>query len=223
MHGEEVVVTASRAETSLVNAPATMTVVTSEQIANSPAQNFGDLLRNVPGLNVIQMSARDINIDEPPGHVARLSNSQLALLDGRSIYLDFFGLMLWDFVPTNPEDIKQIEVVRGPASAVWGANALTGVINIITKSPRECRGHDAHPHRRHLQAATPDRRRATDAGTLVRGRTSATRARPTTPGPTGCPPATSTPTPTRGRSGSCRGTSRATPAPRSAIRWTRPS
>ena len=69
-----------------------------------------------------------------------LSNSQLALLDGRSIYLDFFGLILWDFVPTNPEEIKQIEVVRGPASAVWGANALTGVVNIITKTPREAAG-----------------------------------------------------------------------------------
>ncbi len=64
------------------------------------------------------------------------------LLDGRSIYLDFFGIVLWDFLPTNLTDIKQIEVIRGPASAVWGANALTGVVNIITKSPREAPGDD---------------------------------------------------------------------------------
>ncbi len=134
--GEEVVVTASKAESSLVNAPATMSVVSSETIETSPAQNYGDLLRNVPGLNVIQMSARDINLTSRQG-TSTLSNSQLALLDGRSIYLDFFGLILWDFVPSNPSDIKQIEVVRGPASAVWGANALTGVVNIITKTPRE--------------------------------------------------------------------------------------
>ena len=139
VHGEEVVVTATRAETSLVNAPATMTVIGNDVIETSPAQNFGDLLRGVPGLNVIQMSARDVNMTSRQG-TSTLSNSQLAILDGRSIYLDFFGLILWDFVPTNPEEIKQIEVVRGPASAVWGANALTGVINIITKTPREGAG-----------------------------------------------------------------------------------
>ena len=62
-------------------------------------------------------------------------------MDGRSVYLDFFGLVLWDFVPTATSgDIKQIEVVRGPASVVWGANALTGVVNVITKSPREHEG-----------------------------------------------------------------------------------
>ena len=133
---EVVVVTASKTETTLVNAPATLSVVTEQQILTSPAQNYGDLLRSVPGLNVIQLSARDVQMTSRQS-TNTLVNSQLALLDGRSIYLDFFGLVLWDFVPTNPSDIKQIEVVRGPASAVWGANALTGVINIITKSPRE--------------------------------------------------------------------------------------
>jgi outer membrane receptor protein involved in Fe transport len=139
LRGEEIVVSASRTETALVNAPATMSVITTETIARSPAQNFGDLLRTVPGANVIQMSARDINITTRQG-TSTLANSQLALLDGRSIYLDFFGLVLWDWVPATASDIKQIEVVRGPASAVWGANALTGVINIITKTPREAVG-----------------------------------------------------------------------------------
>ncbi len=91
---------------------------------------------SVPGVNVIQMSARDINLTSRQS-TSTLSNSQLALLDGRSIYLDFFGLILWDLVPSGTNEIRQIEVVRGPASAVWGANALTGVVNIITKSPRD--------------------------------------------------------------------------------------
>jgi outer membrane receptor for ferrienterochelin and colicin len=134
-----VVVTASRAEATLLNAPATMSVVTSDVIATSPAQNYGDLLRSVPGLNVVQMSARDINITSRQS-TSTLSNSQLVLLDGRSVYLDFFGIVLWDFLPTSVSDIKQIEVIRGPASAVWGANALTGVVNVITKSPREAPG-----------------------------------------------------------------------------------
>jgi iron complex outermembrane receptor protein len=137
--GEVVVVSASRVESTLLNAPATMTVLSAAALAASPAQNYGDLLRTVPGMNVIQMSARDVNLTSRQA-TGTLATSQLALLDGRSIYLDFFGLILWDFVPTNPNDIKQIEVVRGPASAVWGANALTGVVNIITKSPRETPG-----------------------------------------------------------------------------------
>jgi outer membrane receptor protein involved in Fe transport len=140
VHREElVVVSASKVETTLVNAPATLSVVTAETIASSPAQNFGDLLRSTPGINVIQTSARDINMTSRAA-TSTLVNSQLVLLDGRSIYLDFFGLVLWDFVPQNQAEIKQIEVVRGPASAVWGANALTGVVNIITKNPRETQG-----------------------------------------------------------------------------------
>ena len=136
---EIVVVSASKVESTVINAPATLSVVTADTIESSPAQNFGDLLRAVPGLNIIQMSARDINITARQA-TSTLTASQLTLLDGRSIYLDFFGLVLWDFVPQNANEIKQIEVVRGPASAVWGANALTGVVNVITKSPREAAG-----------------------------------------------------------------------------------
>jgi outer membrane receptor protein involved in Fe transport len=138
---EEVTVeSASKSETTIIDAPATMSVVTSRQLATSPAQNYADLLRSVPGMNVIQTSARDMNLTTRQA-TSTLNNSQLVLVDGRSVYLDFFDLVLWDFVP-NPSsgDIKQIEVVRGPASVVWGANALSGVINIITKSPRENQG-----------------------------------------------------------------------------------
>ena len=123
----------------LINAPATISVVTSETIENSPAQNYGDLLRSVPGINVAQTSARDINITTR-GATSTLSTSQLALLDGRSVYQDFFGFVAWDFLPVDTSEIAQIEVIRGPASAVWGANAMTGVVNIITKTPRELDG-----------------------------------------------------------------------------------
>jgi iron complex outermembrane receptor protein len=133
---EQVIVSASRTEQELVNAPATVSVVTNETIQNSPATNMGDLLRSVPGLNVTQVSARDINLTSR-GATGTLATSQLALVDGRSIYLDFFGMVMWDLVPTNLSEIRQIEVIRGPASAVWGANAMTGVVNVITRSPRE--------------------------------------------------------------------------------------
>src|SRR5688572_12288954 len=133
---EQVGVTASKAAPQLVNAPAAVSLVTTETIQNSPAINIGDLLRAVPGLNVTQASARDVNLTSR-GATSTLATSQLALVDGRSVYLDFFGMVMWDLVPTNPNDIRQIEVIRGPASAVWGANAMSGVVNVITRSPRE--------------------------------------------------------------------------------------
>jgi len=133
---EQVVVTASRSEQQLVNAPATVSLVTGQTLQNSPATNVGDLLRTVPGVNVVQTSARDVNITAR-GATSTLATSQLTLVDGRSVYLDFFGMVMWDLVPTSPHDIRQIEVIRGPASAVWGANAMTGVVNVITKTPRE--------------------------------------------------------------------------------------
>ena len=93
-------------------------------------------------MNVTQVSARDINVTSR-GATGTLATGQLALLDGRSLYQDFFGFVMWDFLPVNFNEIKQIEVIRGPASAVWGANALNGVVNVITKSPREMQGTSA--------------------------------------------------------------------------------
>jgi iron complex outermembrane receptor protein len=133
---EQVVVTASRAQEQLVNAPAAVSVINTATIESSPATNVGDLLRAVPGMNVTQVSARDVNITTR-GATSTVSTSQLALVDGRSVYLDFFGMAMWDLVATSPHEIKQIEVVRGPASAVWGANAMSGVVNVITRTPRE--------------------------------------------------------------------------------------
>ena len=133
---DQVVVSASRAEEALVNAPAAVTLIPAATIQNSPATNMGDLLRAVPGINVTQVSARDVNFTTR-GATSTLATSQLALVDGRSIYLDFFGMVMWDLVPTNLHEIRQIEVVRGPASAVWGANAMSGVVNVITRTPRE--------------------------------------------------------------------------------------
>ena len=136
---EVIVVTASRTEQALNEAPAAITVLDAKTIESIPADDYGDLLRNVPGVNVTQTSARDINMTTR-GSTNTLSTSQLVLLDGRSIYLDFFGFVMWDFLPVNPSEIKQIEAVRGPGSAVWGANAMTGVVNLITKRPKEMAG-----------------------------------------------------------------------------------
>jgi len=139
---EQIVVTASRVEQQLVNAPATVSVVTTDVITSTPATNYAELLRSVPGVNIAQTSARDFNITLR-GATSTLSTSQLALVDGRSLYLDFFGFVMWDLLPMNPNEVRQIEVIRGPASAVWGANALNGVVNFISKTPRELEGNSA--------------------------------------------------------------------------------
>jgi len=142
IYEEQVVVTASKVEQQLVNAPATVSVVTSDVIASTPATNYAELFRSVPGVNLSQTSARDFNLTMR-GATSTLATSTLALLDGRSLYLDFFGFVAWDLLPVNPNELKQIEVIRGPASAVWGANAMNGVVNFISKTPRELHGNSA--------------------------------------------------------------------------------
>ncbi len=136
---EVMVVTASRTEQLVHDVPAAVTVITAEELAHMPADDYGDILRTVPGLNVTQISARDIQVNARAA-TNSLSTSQLVLLDGRSLYLDFFGFVMWDFLPVDVTELKQIEVVRGPGSAVWGANAMSGVINMITKRPKEMAG-----------------------------------------------------------------------------------
>ena len=137
--GDTVVVTASRTEVRVVDAPVTTSVVTAESLATTASSNVGDVLRSVPGVNVIQLSARDVQVTSRQS-TGTVTNSQLVLMDGRSLYLDFFGLVMWDLLPANQGDIEQIEVVRGPASATWGANAMTGAVNIITRPPRQSVG-----------------------------------------------------------------------------------
>jgi len=136
---EIVVVTASRIDADLQSAPAAVTVIPASRIAETPAANFGDLLRSVPGLNVVQTSAREINLSSRQASPT-LTNSQIALVDGRTIFADFYDVVFWDLIPVGGNDIKQVEVVRGPVAAVWGPNAATGAVNIITKTPREAPG-----------------------------------------------------------------------------------
>lgn len=74
------------------------------------------------------------------GFASRLSRSMLVLLDGRSVYSPLFAGVYWEVQDTLLEDVDRIEVIRGPGGTVWGANAVNGVINIITKKARETQG-----------------------------------------------------------------------------------
>ena len=131
---EVLVVTASRTEQRLHDVPAAITVLTTEQLETTPADDYGDILRNVPGVNVSQIGTRDVQVSSRTA-TSSLSTGQLVLVDGRSLYLDFFGFVIWEFLPLDTAEIKQIEVVSGPGSSVWGANAMQGVVNVITKGP----------------------------------------------------------------------------------------
>ncbi|HET7294842.1 MAG TPA: Plug domain-containing protein, partial [Vicinamibacteria bacterium] len=103
--------------TTVVNSPAAVTVIPSEAIVSAADRSVPELLRAVPGVNAVRTANRDWNVTSRQG-TSTLANSQLVLVDGRSIYLDFMGVILWDLLPVDPMDIDQIEVVRGPASAV---------------------------------------------------------------------------------------------------------
>jgi outer membrane receptor protein involved in Fe transport len=139
---DTIVVTGSKGEEKLLDTTATMSVITSQSIETAPSANFAELLRSIPGVNITQVSARDVNVTSRAA-TGTLATGQLAMLDGRTLYQDFFGFVMWDFLPVNFNEVKQIEVIRGPASAVWGANALYGVVNVISKTPRELKGTSA--------------------------------------------------------------------------------
>ena len=136
---ETVVVSASRSKILLEDSPTTISVVGRDTIDTRPAQNVGDLMREVPGANVVQSSARDVNV-ATRGPSPFLTGTQLALIDGRPLYFDFFNVIFWDLATVQNNDIEQIEVVRGPASTMWGANAATGVVNMVTRAPRTSQG-----------------------------------------------------------------------------------
>ena len=138
---ETVVVTASRTEQPILEAPAAMTVFPSEKLETAPADELGDVLRTVPGLNVAQTNAGEFLVS---GRQATgvLPRGQQVMVDDRTIYQDFTGSVLWSVMPfgVGMGEINQVESLRGPAGAVWGANATEGVINIRTKRPKDMKG-----------------------------------------------------------------------------------
>lgn len=136
---EESVSIASRYEQPISQAPSNVYVITDEDIRQSGATDIPTVLRRIPGLEVMQMSGADINVSMR-GNNQPFANKLLVMVDGRSIYLDVQGLVFWKALPVTLPEIKRIEVLKGPAAAVYGFNAFDGVINIITKSAQEMKG-----------------------------------------------------------------------------------
>jgi len=113
-------------------APAAVYVITSEDIKRSGATSIPEILRLAPGIQVAQMGANRWAV-AARGNNDTITNKLLVLIDGRSVYTPVFAGVNWDAQGVLIEDIKQIEVIRGPAGTLWGANAVNGVINIITE------------------------------------------------------------------------------------------
>ena len=124
---------ASKIPSKLSETPAAVYVITAEDIRRSAAANVPEALRMVPGINVGAVSGNTWAVNSR-GFNEIFANKFLVLLDGRSLYNSTFGGVYWDMQDIRIEDIERIEVIRGPGSAAWGANAMNGVINIITRS-----------------------------------------------------------------------------------------
>ena len=130
---DRVVVTASRFGQDPLDSPSTVAILTGDDIRMSGATNLPDLLRRVAGVDVMSLSAAQPELSIR-GFNREMANKVLVLIDGRSIYKDMMVTTIWATLPVSMHDIERIEIIRGPGSAVYGANAMTGVINIITKA-----------------------------------------------------------------------------------------
>jgi iron complex outermembrane receptor protein len=136
--GEPVTLSATGKPQTVSDVPASMIIITADQIRRSGAITVADLpsrlLKNYAGIDVQQASAQATNLSIA-GYDGPFSSRLLVLVNGRQVYLDHYGYTEWATIPVELAAIRQIEVVKGPASALFGFNATDGVINIVTFDP----------------------------------------------------------------------------------------
>lgn len=123
----------------LSDAAAAVFVVTNDDIQRTGATSIPEALRIVPGMHVARVDGNKWAVSIR-GFNGQFANKLLVLIDGRSVYTPLFAGVWWDQQDTMMEDIERIEVIRGPGASLWGANAVNGVINIITKNAKDTQG-----------------------------------------------------------------------------------
>ena len=133
------VTSVTKTESTVGKSPAAVFVITPEMIRRSSAKSIPELLRMVPGLQVARIDANKWAISAR-GFNDRYAKKLLVMIDGRSVYTPLFSGVYWDVQDVLLEDIDRIEVIRGPGGTVWGANAVNGVINILTKRANDTQG-----------------------------------------------------------------------------------
>lgn len=136
---DEEVTTVSRQESTIGRSPAAVYVITNEMIRRSGSRSIPDALRLAPGVQVARIDANKWAISIR-GFNQRFSNKLLVQIDGRTVYTPLFGGVFWDIQDVLLEDVERIEIIRGPGATVWGANAVNGVINILTKNSSDTKG-----------------------------------------------------------------------------------
>jgi iron complex outermembrane recepter protein len=133
------VTSVAKKEQRVAETAAAIYVITQEEIRRSGVTSIAEALRFAPGVQVSRIDSNKWSIGVR-GFGSRLSRSVLVLIDGRSVYTPLFAGVYWEVQDMLLEDIERIEVIRGPGGTIWGANAVNGVINIITKSASETQG-----------------------------------------------------------------------------------
>ncbi len=121
------------------DAAAAVHVITPEMIRRSTATSIPGLLRTVPGIHVARLDANKWSVSSR-GFSGRYANSLLVLIDGRSVYTPFFSGVYWETRDVMLENVERIEIIRGSGGSLWGANAVNGVINIVTKAASDTQG-----------------------------------------------------------------------------------
>jgi len=138
--GNVEVTTQSKEPTEVWNTPAAVYVLTNEDIRRSGVTSVPDALRLVPGVNVFRVNGSRNWAVGIRGLADQFSKYVLVLIDGRTVYSPLFGGVWWTINNVMLEDIDRIEVIRGPGGTIWGADAVNGVINIITKHSQDTKG-----------------------------------------------------------------------------------
>ena len=134
LFGEPVTLSATGKPQRASEVPATMEIITADEIRRSGATDIPGILRRLPGVDVYAsaLNGSDVSIR---GYTIPMNGRVLVLVDGRQIYNDGFGFISWGLLPVELDEIRQIEVIKGPQSALYGFNAAAGVINILTFDP----------------------------------------------------------------------------------------
>ncbi|MEI8396029.1 MAG: TonB-dependent receptor [Rhodospirillaceae bacterium] len=134
LFGEPVTTSATGKPQRASDVPVSMVIITRDQIRHSPATDIPGILREYTDLDVWQWSRGDADVSVR-GYNSSLNPRLLVLVNGRQVYVDYYGFTNWDTIPVQLSEIRQIEVVKGPNTALFGFNAVGGVINILTYNP----------------------------------------------------------------------------------------
>ncbi|MDE2029191.1 MAG: TonB-dependent receptor [Alphaproteobacteria bacterium] len=134
LFGEPITTSATGTPQRASDVAADMTIITADEIRRSGSRSIPEILSRVPGLDILQEGANTWDVGVR-GYQQPYQPRLLVLIDGRQVFIDDYSRMNWDNLPVNIDDIRQIEVVKGASSALFGSNATGGVINIITYSP----------------------------------------------------------------------------------------